>query len=200
MGNDRQAYLLAALGKIVNHLNPQRTLLARIPPGKAIAEALDAVVLYQGVRDSRRLCLESVLETPISETAASAGDELRQWLLALVNDPEYRMAGAQRTADCLAEHLRDLSRQAGDRLLAVTGQLQALRELLGDRKGSKNWLRFHGWFSSRRLVADSRLSDYFELRLHELVLNAYCRLSARCWPRSRPWVISCGTWPPTSTA
>ena len=134
MGNDRQAYLLAALGKIVNHLNPQRTLLARIPPGKVIAEALDAVVFCQGVRESRRLCLESALETPICQTAVSAGNELRQWLLALVNDPEFADSRAQRMADCVAEHLRDLSRQAGERVLALSGQLQTLKELLGDTK------------------------------------------------------------------
>ena len=53
----------------------------------------------------------------------------------------------------------------------------ALKELLlGDKQGSRNWLRFRGLFSRRRLVADRRLSEYFELRLTELTLNAFCRL------------------------
>ena len=80
-------------------------------------------------------------------------------------------------ADSLAEHLRDLSRQAGEAIRAATNELQSLKELLlGDKKGSKNWLRFRGFFSRRRLVADRGLSEYFELRLHELTLDAFCRL------------------------
>jgi hypothetical protein len=37
-------------------------------------------------------------------------------------------------------------------------------------------LRYKGLFSNRHLVADRRLSDYFELRLQELELSAFCRL------------------------
>ena len=113
----------------------------------------------------------------MQEIAAAAGSELQQWLLGLVNSPEHRLAGAQQMADSLAEHLRDLSRQAGEAIHAASNELRSLKELLlGDKKGSKNWLRFRGFFSGRRLVADRRLSEYFELRLHELTLNAFCRL------------------------
>ena len=142
-----------------------------------IVEALDGMIRYQGAQDSHRLCLESALEAPVQEIAAAAGAELQQWLLGLVNSPEHRLAGAQQMADSLAEHLRDLSRQAGEAIHAATNELRSLKELLlGDKKGSKNWLRFRGFFSRRRLVADRRLSEYFELRLHELTLNAFCRL------------------------
>ena len=110
-------------------------------------------------------------------------------------------------ADSLAEHLRDLSRQAGEAIRVTTDELRSLKEqLLGDKKGSKHWLRSRGFFarrwptadrrsaeyfdrrlykmtlnpggffSGRRLVADHCLSQYFELRLHELTLNAFCRL------------------------
>ena len=117
------------------------------------------------------------MEAPVQEIATAAGTELQQWLLGLVNSPEHRLAGAQQMADSLAEHLRDLSRQAGEAIQAATNELRSLKELLlGDKKGSKNWLRFRGFFSRRRLVADRRLSEYFELRLHELTLDAFCRL------------------------
>jgi hypothetical protein len=177
MGNDRPSYLLTALGELLKKLVPQRSFLTRIPPGKVILDALDGMIRYQGTQESHRLCLESALEVPVQEIATAAGAELRQWLLSLVNSPEHRLAGAQQMADGLAEHLRDLSREAGEAIQAATNELRSLKELLlGDKKGSKNWLRFRGFFSGRRLVADRRLSEYFELRLHELTLNAFCRL------------------------
>jgi hypothetical protein len=177
MGNDRQSYLLTALGELLNKVAPQRGFLARIPPAKVIVEALDGMIRYQGAQDTHRLCLESALEAPVQEIAAAAGAELQQWLLGLVSSPGHRLAGAQQMADSLAEHLRDLSRQAGEAIYAVTNELRLLRELLlGDKKGSKNWLRYRGFFSRRRLAADRRLSEYFELRLQELTLNAFCRL------------------------
>jgi eukaryotic-like serine/threonine-protein kinase len=176
MGNDRQTYLLSALGELLNHKTPKRSFLGQFPPGKVILEALDGMIRYQGARESHRLCLESALETPIQELAAAAGRELRQWLLDLVHSPQHRLAGAQQMTDALADHLRNLSGQAGDAMNAAAGQLRSLRDmLLADRKGSKNWLRYQGFFSSRQLVADRRLSDYFELRLKELELSAFCR-------------------------
>lgn len=178
MGDDRSSYLLTALGELLHNLAPQRSFLTRIPPAKVIVEALDGMIRYQGAQDSHRLCLESALEAPIREIAAAAGAELQQWLLGLVNSPEHRLAGAQQMADSLAEHLRDLSRQAGEAIHAMTDEMRSLKELLlGDKKGSKNWLRFRGFFSGRRLVADRRLSEYFELRLQELMLDAFCRLA-----------------------
>ena len=177
MGNNRQAYLLAALEELVNKLAPQRGFLTRTPPGKVILEALDGMIRYQGVSETHRLCLESALEAPTQEIAAAAGADLRQWLLGLVNSPEHRLAGAQRLADSLAEHLRDLSCRAGEAIHAVTSELRSLREtLLGDRRGSRHWLRFRGFFSRRQRVIDPRLSHYFDLRLHELALTTFCRL------------------------
>jgi hypothetical protein len=183
MGNDRPSYLLAALGELLNNLDRAPStqgrsgFLARTPPAKVLVEALDAMIRYQGAADSHRLCLESALEVPVREMAAAAGAEMQQWLLGLVNSPEHRLAGAQQMADGLAEHLRGLSNRAGEAIRAATEQLRSLKELLlGDKKGSKNWLRFRGFFSRRRLVADRRLSEYFELRLQELTLDAFCRL------------------------
>jgi len=177
MGNDRQAYLLSALGELLNNLGPRRGFLASAPSSEAIVEALDGIIRYQGAQDTHRLCLESAMEAPIQEIATTAGAQLQPWLLGLVHSPEHRLAGARRLADSLTEHLRDLSGQAGDALRASADQLQSLKhQLLGDKRGGKDWLKFRGCFSARRLVTDQRLSEYFELRLYELALDAFCRM------------------------
>jgi hypothetical protein len=177
MGNDCETYLLKALGELLNNLAPQWSFITRIPPSRVIIEALDGMIRYQGAADSHHLCLESALKGPIREIATAAGDELRQWLISLVNSPEHRLAGAQQMADRLAEHLRELSALAREAIRVTTTELLSLKELLlSDKKGSENWLSFRGFFSARRLVADRRLSGYFELRLHELTLHAFCRL------------------------
>ena len=178
MGNDRQSYLLAALGELLNQLRArQRSFLPRIPPGKVIVEALDAMIRYQGAAG---------LAPPlpgIGLGGARSGDRRGggRGIAAVAARPgqfaRTSPGRAQQMADSLAEHLRDLSSQAGEAIRATTDELRSLKELLlGDKKGSKNWLRFRGFFSCRRLVADQRLSEYFELRLQELTLNAFCRL------------------------
>ena len=54
-------------------------------------------------------------------------------------------------ADVMTEHLRDLSRQAGEALQSVVRRLRSLKDsLLGDRKGGANWLHFRGFFGKRR--------------------------------------------------
>jgi hypothetical protein len=177
MGNDRNSYLLKVLEELLHNFAPRRSFLAEIPPGKVIVEALDEIIRYQGAEDSHQLCLESALDAPIQEFADTTGGQLREWLLGLVNSPEYRLVGAQNMADHLGERLREISRLAGETLQAVVGKLRSLKELLlGDRQGGKRWLRYRGLFV-RRLVADRRLAEYFELRLHELTLGAFCRLA-----------------------
>ncbi len=177
MGNDREAYLLSALGELLNHFAPKRGFLARIPPSKVIVEALDAMIRHQGAQDANHLCMESALDAPLAAFVASAVPPLQEWLLGLVNSPDHRLVGAQRAADALAEHLRDLSRQAGAAIQSTIQELRSIKDvLLNDRKGSKHWVRFKGMFGNRRLVADKRLSNYFQLRLHELTLDTFCQL------------------------
>ena len=138
MGNDRQSYLLKVLEQLLHNFAPRRSFLAEIPPGKVIVEALDEIIRYQGAEDSHQLCLESALDVPVQEIAGAAGGQVREWLLGLVNSPEYRLTGAQNMADHLGEHLREISRLAGESLQAVVGKLRSLKELLlGDRHGGK---------------------------------------------------------------
>ena len=39
------------------------------------------------------------------ELLSTAGGQLQQWLLGLVNSPDHRLAGAQKTAEYLAENV-----------------------------------------------------------------------------------------------
>jgi hypothetical protein len=180
MGNDRESYLLNVLEELVNNFAPKRSFVTRIPPGKVIVEALDGIVRRQGAEDSQRLCLESAMDAPMQEILDEVGDKLRVWLLGLPNAREHRLGGALAMADQLAEHLRDIGRQAGEAAQSLIKPMQSLKEaLLGDPKAGKNWLQFRGYFSKRRLVVDRGLAEYFELCLHELVLNAFCRLARK---------------------
>ena len=95
-----------------------------------------------------------------------------------MNSPKHRVAGAQRAGDFVSEFLRGMSHDANQRSKAVGGELRALEQsLLEDKKGSRGWLRFRGFASRRRLVADRRLSQYFQLRIDELALAGVCRLA-----------------------
>jgi serine/threonine protein kinase len=178
MGNDRESYLTKVLEELANNFAPQKSLPAQIPPGKVIVHALDRIVRHQGADDAQRLCLESALDAPIQEILNEAGPDLQEWLLGLVNSRKRRLNGALAAADQLAEHLREITQQAIDAAQSLAKPMQSLRDTLAsDPKAGKNWLQYRGYFGKRRLEVDRGLSDYFELRLHELVLNAFCRLA-----------------------
>ncbi len=178
MGNDRESYLIKVLEELVNNFAPKRSFVTRMPPGNVIVEALDGLVRSQGGEDAQRLCLESAMDAPTKEILEEVCGKLRVWLLELANSREHRLAGALSMADQLADHLRDIGRQAGEAAQSLIKPMQSLKEaLLGDPNAGKNWLQFRGYFSKRRLVVDRGLSEYFELRLHELVLTAFCRLA-----------------------
>ena len=178
MGNDRESYLIEVLEELVNNFAPKRSFVTRMPPGNVIVEALDGIVRRQEADEAPRLCLESALDAPVEEIVSEAAGKLREWLLGLVNSRDRRLAGALAAADQLADHLRELTRQAGEAAQSLIKPMQSLKEtLLGDPNAGKNWLQFRGYFSKRRLVVDRGLSEYFELGLHELVLRAFCRLA-----------------------
>jgi serine/threonine protein kinase len=177
MCDDRDSYLIKVLEELVNNSAPKRSFVTQMPPGKVIVEALDGIVRRQG-EDAQRLCLEAALDAPVQEIVDEVAGKLRERLLGLASSREHRLAGALAMADQLAEYLRDLSRQAGEAAQSLIKPLQKLKEtLLGDPKAGKNWLQYRGFFGKRRLEVDRGLSEYFELRLHEVVLNAFCRLA-----------------------
>ena len=178
MGNDRESYLIKVLEEVVHNFAPKRSFVTRMPPGKVIVEALDGIVRRNGGEDSQRLCLDSALDAPIQKVLDEAAPMLREWLLGLINTREHRLAGALAMAAGLAEHLREITRQASEAAQSLVKPLQRLKEtLLGDPNAGKNWLQFRGYFSKRRLEVDRGLLEYFELCLHDLVLNAFCRLA-----------------------
>ena len=157
MGADPESYLLAVLEKLVKSYDSGGRFSHRMPPSRWIVDALDGLIRSQGVSDAHRVCLESALEEHWKEMATGQAAALNQWLLGLVTSPEYRVTGAQRTADCVAEYLRTLSQQANDLILTSRREIAALEEtLLVDKDGSCRWLRFRGFGSRRRLAADQR--------------------------------------------
>ena len=177
MGTDPDSYLLTVLGQVVSNYQADRGLSQPSPPGELILDVLNSLIRSQDVQDGHRLCLESVLEKHLEEMAPRHGAALCEWILGLVLTPKRRVEGAQHAADCLDEYLRAMGREAGESAQTRHRQLSALKQsLLGDKSGSRDWLRARGFASRRRQVADQRLSDYFQLSIEELALNGVCRL------------------------
>ena len=177
MGNDPESYLMAVLGEMLHKTEVTARSMTRLPPGKVILDALDAMIRSEGEQDASHVCLESVLETYLKDIASSHGTTLREWILGLVNSPKHRVAGAQHAADLVAEHLRTLSHRAGELSKSMLREACSLREtLLADKSGSRDWLRARGFVFGRKLTADRRLSQYFRFKIAELTLNAVCRL------------------------
>ena len=81
----------------------QRSLLAEIPPGKVIVEALDEIIRYQGTQDSHRLCLESALDAPVEIIAAAVVVNCRTGCSDRSVRPSIAWS-AQHMADRLGEH------------------------------------------------------------------------------------------------
>ncbi len=178
MGNAPESYLLTVLADLVNNHESTRGCSNPLPLSETILDALDALISFQSIQDTRRVCLEAVLETHLKEMAASQAAALREWILSLVNSPKYRMVGAQQAADYVTEYLRALSREASESVKTSGRQLSALKQtLLSDKNGGRGWLQYRGFAWKRRLVADRRLCQYFRLKIDELTLNGVCRLS-----------------------
>jgi hypothetical protein len=178
MGTDPESYLLTVLGELVNSYKSGWGFANRLPASRWIIDSLDTLLRSQGMPDARRVCLESALEKHLKQMAADHGAALGTWILSLVSSPKHRVEGAQRTADYLTDHLRALSQEASESMQTTRREIRALEEtLLNDKHGTRTWLRFRGFASRRRLVADRRLSQYFRLRIEELTLNGVCRLA-----------------------
>lgn len=177
MGNDPESYLMAVLGELLSNTEAAASRSNRLPQGTVILDALNALIRGQGDQSASHVCLESALETYLTDMAAGQGATLCEWILGLVNSPKHRVAGAQRAADHVAEYLRTLSHQAGELCQAMLREAGSLREsLLADKNGSRDWLRSRGFVFGRKLTADRRLSQYFRFKIAELTLDAVCRL------------------------
>lgn len=178
MGNDPDSYLLTVLADISRNFQLAQGSPNPLPLSATILDALDALMRLRNGQHTQGVCLESVLEAHLKEMAIGQAATLREWILDLVSQPKYRVAGAQQMVDCLAERLRALSHQAGQLLQALLQQLSLLRQtLLNDKNGGRDWLGFCGRWRGRRPVADRRLCQYFRLRIEELTLNGVCRLN-----------------------
>jgi hypothetical protein len=177
MGSDPNAYLAKVLQELVNKSDTRGGLWNRLPDSESIIDSLDRLIRSQGLQNSPGSCLELVLEGHLTEFAAARATALCQWILSLVSKPQCRLAGAQRAAEYLAQQLQPLSRHASDRLQSRRQDLVAREQALRNATGAgAKWLKFRGFGPRRRLVVDERLSQYFQLRIEDLILNGICRL------------------------
>jgi hypothetical protein len=177
MGSDPGSYLAKVLHELINQSDARGGLWNRLPAPESIIDTLDRLIRSQGLQTSPSLCLESVLEADLTGFAAARAAALCEWLLGRVTWPQYRLAGAQQAADYLTQQLQPLSRQASERLQARRNELAAREEALRHATGAgAKWLKFRGFGPRRRLVVDERLSQYFQLRIEDLILNGICRL------------------------
>jgi hypothetical protein len=178
LGNAPESYLLQVLSDLVGNHESTRGCAKSPPLAETIVDALDSLICCQSIQDANRVCLESVLETHLKETAANQAAALREWVLSLVHSPKCRVAGAQQATDYAIEHLRALSREASELVQVRSRELVTLkRTLFGDKNGGRGWLQFRGFAWKRRLVADRRLCQYFRLKIEELTFNGACRLA-----------------------
>jgi eukaryotic-like serine/threonine-protein kinase len=178
MGDDLESYLLVVLGELVHNYRSEPSLSRRMPPNELIIETLDSLICSREAQAGRRICLESALEKHIQEIAAQHAAALQEWILGLIASPEHRIQGAQRATGYVAQHLRGLGQQASTSIQAVRRELHATEgTLLSGQTSSRSCLRFRGFASRRRLVADRPLSQYFRLKIDELTFNSVCRLT-----------------------
>jgi hypothetical protein len=176
MGDSPQAYLFTVLGQVVQNYHAGRSGQCP-PPGGVMVVALDTLIRAQDADEGGRVCMESLLEKQLAEMAAQQGAALRQWILSLVTTPGQRVERAQRAADYLSEYLRAIGREAGELLQSRRVELGVLKQSLVDDCCPKHeWLRARGFAWKRKLVADARLTRYFQLSIEELTLNGVCRL------------------------
>jgi len=178
MGNAPESYLLTVLADLLNNHESIRSCPNQLPLSESILDALDTLIRFQSTQDTHRVCLESVLEARLKEMAVGQTAAIREWILGLVKSPQYRLLGTQKVADGVAQHLRALSREAGELMQASLPQLALLKQtLLDDKNAGRGWLQFRGFAWNRRPAVDRKLCQYFCLRIEELILNGVCRLA-----------------------
>lgn len=148
-------------------------------PGAVILETLDSLMRQESVGKNRAICLETALEAHLQRLAADQARQLEAWVDALLASPEFRLAGAQRAASCLVQHLRTLGRDAQQQLDAPRARCRTLREqIVSPARESRGWVQRRGWSWNRRDVPDKALSEFFRLQVEELATNGVSRLAA----------------------
>jgi eukaryotic-like serine/threonine-protein kinase len=176
MGNDPEAYLLHVLAELLHKHELIENRPHSLPTPRWILDSLEGLIRGDAT-DPRSISLESVLDKYLQQMAAERGAALREWIMSLVNSPKHRIAGAQRAGDYTSEFLREMSHGASERAGLIRLQVRELENaLLGDKKGIHGCLRFRGFGRRRRLTADRRLAQYFQLRIEELAHNGVSRV------------------------
>ncbi len=139
MGNDRQVVFAQGAGGTPAQLRPAAELPgARFHRAKSSSRRWMKSSVTKGPRIrtgsawNRRWTRRSRRSRP--RPADNCGSGCSGWSIR----PNTASSGAQNMADHLGEHLREISRLAGESLQAVVGKLRSLKELLlGDRHGGQ---------------------------------------------------------------
>ena len=177
LGNSPESYLAAVLSQL-RQGPASDDAPPELPPAQVVLGILDSLVNPQGTNEHRGVCLEASLEKYVKELAAAQGTSLQQWILGLAVSPKHCVLGAQRSCELVADHLRAVGREAGDRLTALLPAIRAIKEsLLASKTGSRDWLRFDSTGPRREPVVDPRLAEYFHARIEEATLGAVRRWS-----------------------
>lgn len=179
LGSSPEAYLVKILDELVTKCGFGRGLWSRRPATDLIVNTLNSLIRADDGAGATRVCLESALDKHVIETSAQQATALRDWLMGLVLSPRYRVLGAQRAADLVAEHLRNLNQRAGELLQSLRQESSALEQTLrGDREESSRWIKFRGLGFQRRLAVDSRLFLFFLAKVKALIVTAVQRMIA----------------------
>lgn len=136
-----------------------------------VLDTIDAIIGTaqedEDKEDQPFLPLEAVLAQRHSGAAARIGDAIRETLLALVDRGDFRVKGAQRGADRINEHLRELERQINGLIKNLRNECtlrrQALLESLTAENGRKH--------RKNEGVVDPRWLDYAGQRMHVTALR-----------------------------
>jgi hypothetical protein len=121
-GGDQQAFLMDLFS-------------AAGPAGKAIAaldmiRAIDRLFAPPGEAESGAFVLQRPLDAIVSPLSMKLAGDLSQWVLRKLDDRQERLAGAQRAADWLVDHLKRLEIDATRMTEGLGRQAAALSDAL----------------------------------------------------------------------
>ncbi len=124
--------------------------------------------------------LPAAIDRGLKQLAASKGQAIRDWILALVDHPASRVGGAARARDAYAAHLRELQAEAARGVQETQQNLRALEHwLVNSDKNPPVRARVFGTrrAEQRRMdEADRRVALVVRLRIQELTLEGVVKL------------------------
>ncbi len=176
MGSDADSFLRRFFEDLTHNYESSRGGDSHLT-GPAILETVDALV-GNGASHNPALqvvSLESALTPQIEKLAAEKAAVLRQWVLEQIVASPSRVKGAQTASEGLVEYLQLLNKQTDELLRGPRMKLAAMEKQFSGHE-HRVQLRTRGFLGKRKLVIDSRLSEYFRLRVEEAACCGLFRL------------------------